>query len=395
MVAIPLGIPEDIDNYFYNRERELIQLKSLIDNLKYNVSNQILLTGFRGVGKTFLLKKFIKTLPKNILSCYIDISKIYGMQKAKLTEEEVLYCLLEEMNESVKNHGKGLKKINHSITTLLKKINSQDYDFKDAGTLLSIPIPQVNDNYKKLSKFVLEFPQKVVKASNGEIKGFVIIIDEFQFISKLKSPESFFWLIRSFTQEQDNVSYIFTGSTSTTSEMVEELNGISGAYGQRMIQLTISPFSEKETNNYLKDKISEIKFSKDGLKRFYKCTRGYPAYINSFCNIMNNDKVYNEKMIINEFYNKLDQIAIKWIILWSSLSKEEKEIITTINESESLKLKDLNEKIDFSKGTLIKYLKKLKNKGIVSHIKTDYMIEDYMLSAWLKHRKKEDSYYPL
>jgi Cdc6-like AAA superfamily ATPase len=395
MVAIPLGIPEDIDKYFYNRERELIQLKSLTENLKYNVSNQILLTGFRGVGKSFLLKKFIKTLPKNILSCYIDISKIYGMQKSKLTEEEILYHLLQEMNESVKKHERGLKKINHTVTTLLKRIKSHNYDFKDAGAILSIPIPQVNDNYQKLSKFVLEFPQKVVEASNGKIKGFIIIIDEFQFISGLESPESFFWLIRSFTQEQDNVSYIFTGSTSTTSEMVEELNGISGAFGQRMIQLTINPFSENETYNYLKDKISEIKFSKDGLKRFYKCTIGYPAYINSFCNIMNNDKVYDEKMIKNEFYNKFDQIAIKWVILWSSLSKEEKEIIITINENESIKLKDLNEKIDFSKGTLIKYLNKLKNKGIVSHIKTNYKIEDYMLSAWLKHRKDEDSYYPL
>ena len=394
-MAIPLGVPEDIDKYFFNRERELIQLKSLIENLKYNVSNQILLTGFRGVGKTFLLKKFSKSLPKNILSCYIDISKIYAMQKSKLTEEEILHNLLQEMNESVKKHGKGLKKINNSITTLLNKLKSYDYDFKDASTLLSIPIPQTKDNYQKLSKFVMEFPQKVVEASHGEIEGFLIIIDEFQFINELESPESFFWLIRSFSQEQDNVSYIFTGSTSTTSEIVEELNGISGAFGQRMIQLTINPFSESETNKYLKEKISEIKFRKDGLKRFYKCTRGYPAYINSFCNIMNNDKVYDEKLIKDEFYNKFDQIAIKWVILWSSLSREEKEIVTTINENGSIKLKDLNEKVDFSKGTLIKYLHKLKNKGIISHIKTIYKIEDYMLSAWLKHRKNEDSYYPL
>lgn len=395
MVSIPLGIPENIDKYFYNREKELIQLESLIKNLNYDVSSQILLTGFRGVGKSFLLKKLINTTPKNILTCYIDIAKIYGMQKANLTEEEIMYNLLEQMNKSLKKQGKGFKNVYFIIKNLLSKINNHEYDFKEAGTILSIPIPQVNDNYQKLSQFVMEFPQKVVETSKGKIKGFVIIIDEFQFIGELESPESFFWLIRSFTQNQDNVSYIFTGSTASTSNMVEKLNGISGAFGNRMIQFNINPFSEEVCNNYLKDKISEIKFTTNGLKRFYQCTGGYPAYINSFCNIMTSDFIYDEKRVAKEFYNKLDQIAIKWITIWSSLSKEEKEIIIILLENESLRWKELSEISDFSKGTIIKYINKLKNKGIVSHSNSLYTIEDYMLSAWLKHRKNEDSFYPL
>ncbi|MDR0912271.1 MAG: AAA family ATPase [Methanobrevibacter sp.] len=395
MVAIPLGIPEDINKYFYNREKELIQLKSLVENLKHNVANHILLTGFRGVGKSFLLKKFITTIPEDILVCAIDISKIYAIEKSKLTEEEILYKLLYQMNEAVKKQGNGYKKITQSISNLLNKLKVHNYDFKDIESLFSIPIPNFNLNYQKLSELVMEFPQKIVDASNGKIKGFVIIIDEFQLISELESPDSFLWLIRSFTQEQDNVSYVFTGSTSTSSEMVEKLNGITGAFGQRMFQLDIRPFSQDLTYNYLNDKISEIKFHKNGLERFYKCTRGYPAYINSFCNLLSSDKIYDEKLIIEEFYIKFDQIAIKWVFIWSSLSKEEKEIIIAINESKSIKLKDLTEKVSFSKGTLIKFLNKLKNKGIVSHINTDYLIEDYMLSTWLNHQKKENDYYPL
>jgi len=395
MVVIPLGVPNNIDKYFYNREKELVKLNSFIDTLNHDVSNQILLTGFRGVGKSFLLKKLISSLPNNILTAYVDVSNIYALQKGNLTEEEIMNRLLEEMNKSIENHeGKIFKKTHNSVKNLISKIKNHDYDFKEVGSILSIPIPQIKDNYQKLSQFVMEYPQKIVDSSEGKIKGFVIVIDEFQFIGGLKSPESFLWLFRSYSQKQDNVSYIFTGSTSTTSDMVDKLNGIDGAFGNRMIQFNLDPFTEEECKNYLKEKISEIKFDDNGFKRFYKCTRGYPAYINSFCNIMSDSVIYDENKVVEEFYNKLDQIAVKWITLWSALSEVEKEIITTLIDNEPLKWNELVEKISFSEGTITKNLKKLRNKGIISNISSLYKVEDYMLSAWLKYRKDEDSYYP-
>jgi Cdc6-like AAA superfamily ATPase len=394
MVVIPLGVPKDIDKYFYNREKELVKLNSFIDTLNRDVSNQILLTGFRGVGKSFLLKKLINSLPNNILTAYVDISNIYAIQKGNLSEEEIMNRLLEEMNKSIENQEKIFKKTHNSVKKLISKIKNHDYDFKEAGSILSIPIPQVKDNYQKLSQFVMEYPQRIVDSSEGKIKGFVIVIDEFQFIGELESPESFLWLFRSFTQKQDNVSYIFTGSTSTTSDMVDKLNGIDGAFGNRMIQFNLDPFTEEECKNYIKEKIPEIKFNENGFKRFYKCTRGYPAYINSFCNIMSDNVIYDENKVVEEFYNKLDQIAVKWITLWSSLSKVEKDIITTLMDNGSLKWSELVEKIGFSQATITKNIKKLRNKGIISNINSFYKIDDYMLSAWLKYRKNEDSYYP-
>ncbi|MDR3063779.1 MAG: ATP-binding protein [Methanobrevibacter sp.] len=390
-----MNVPKDIDKYFYNRKKELIQLKTFISSLNENVSNQILLTGFRGIGKSFFLENFITTLPENILSVYIDISVFYGLFQGKLSELEVMKGLLEEINNTIKNHDYGLKKIHKNVSSLISKLKNQDYDFRDAGSILSIPIPEVNDNYEKLSRFTLEFPQKIVDSSKGKIKGFVIIIDEFQFLGELKSPDAFFWLIRSFTQKQDNVSYIFTGSTSTTSEMVEKINGMDGAFGSRMIQMNLEPFSKDTTKNYIKEKISDINFTDKGFERFYKCTRGYPAYINSFCNTISPNKLYNEEDIINEFYNKIDQIAIRWITIWSSLSKQEKNIVTTLIDNESLKWNELVEKVPYSDSTVSMVLKKLKNKGIVSHFNALYSVDDYMLASWLKHRKHQDSYYPL
>ncbi|MDR0911312.1 MAG: ATP-binding protein [Methanobrevibacter sp.] len=393
MVLIPLGIPKDIDKYFYNRKNELIRLNSFADALKQDVANQILLTGYRGVGKSFLLKKFINSLSNEFLTAYLDISKIYAREKENFSEEKILNHLLDEMTNAINNNKNFTKKFN-TAKNLINKLKNQDYDFKDAASIFSIPIPQVSDNYSKLSQFVMEFPQNIVDSSDGKIKGFVIIIDEFQFIGELKNPESFLWLFRSFTQEQDNVSYIFTGSTSSTSEMVNKLNGINGAFGQRMIQFNLYPFSKEETKNYIKEKISNIQFTGDGFERFYKCTNGYPAYINSFCNVMSDSCIYDENRVIEEFYMKLDQIAVKWISLWSSLSNQEKEIITKIIDNDKLKWKDLIKQVSFSQGIVAKNLNKLKNKGIISNYTSFYEIEDKMLLSWLKHRKDEDSFYP-
>ncbi len=394
MPILPLGIPTDLDKYFYNREKELITLKSFLNTLNYDVANQLLVTGHRGVGKSFLLKKLLTELPDNILTVYIDISKIFGIQKGKITEELIMNSLLEAMNEPLREDMDDLTKAYDIVKDLIRKIRQKKFDFKEAGAAMGIAIPDIKDNYEKLSKFVMEFPQRVVELSDGEINGFVIVIDEFQLIGELESPEAFFWMFRSYTQEQDNVSYIFTGSTSSSSDIVGKINGINGAFGGRMTHYTVDPFTREETEGYLKEKVSELKFTESGLNRYYSCTRGYPAYINSFCNTMSGDVEYDDKMVIETFYTKIEQIAIMWTSIWATLSDKEKDIITTVIENGPLSWGDLLAKVDFSNKTLAKYVNIIKNKGILSHSDKKYMIDDHMLSAWLKYKKDQDGFYP-
>lgn len=82
-------------------------------------------------------------------------------------------------------------KIKDSIKMFLKQLKIKDYDIDNSIDIFDIPIPIIKDNYEKLSKFVMELPQKIVD-SNEYIKGFVIVIDEFQLLQSVKSPEAFF-----------------------------------------------------------------------------------------------------------------------------------------------------------------------------------------------------------
>ncbi len=394
MPILPMGIPQEVDKFFYNREKDLKRLKNYINALNLDVAEQILVTGFRGVGKTYLLKKLALDLPDNILVAYVDISRIYGVQKGIITEELIMKEILTALNQSLMRKESYPSKIRRSLTTALHMINWKKYDFREAGGILGVDIPQVSDDYEKLSHFVMEFPQKLVESSSGKLNGVLLIIDEFQLIGELQNPTAFFWMIRSYTQQQDNVTYIFTGSTSQTSDIVEMINGTKGAYGGRMIQFNVAPFSYQETQSYLAEKVPEINFTDDGFSRFYQCTRGIPPILIVFCNTLSAGEIYDENKVKKTFFEKMDQITIMWIRIWGTLSQYEKEILINLAQFGPQKWTELMENTALSRGTLSKYLDVLKNKGIITVEEKMYMIGDLMLDAWLEHRNNVDGYYP-
>ncbi len=389
----PLFLHDDLDKYFYNRENDIRKIKYQIDSLNYSLPQQILITGVRGVGKTYLLKKLIKDGEENIIYSYIDISQVYALSDRELTIENVLIEMLRTMNDSIKdityqNYFK------EQINRLIENLRLKKFNFKDAGEILHISIPALETDYRKLAQFVMEFPQKVVDNIDN-VNGFVIIFDEFQLLKKIDDLDKFFWLIRSFNQNQHNVSYIFTGSLSQSSEIIQEINGVDGAFGGRLQQINIAPFSKEETKSYFEERMSEIKFTDEGFERFYSCTKGIPIYINSFYNVMDSEKVYTPELVKETFYTNMDQILTMWIKVWSSLNNFEKNIVKELVEEDSLTWSELFNKTTVSRGTFNKYLSNIKDKGILLYSNRKYCIEDDMLKSWLKREKEINGFYPL
>lgn len=393
MGNIPLFIPKNIDKYFYNRDKDIKKINFYLNGLHEDISQQLLITGYRGVGKTFLIHKIIKDIDSNFLITYIDISLIYSENDGTINSTILLTGILSKINQTLeeKNNNK-FAKITSSIRNLITNIKLKKYDFNEITTILDIPIPHYEDDYTKISKFVMELPQKIVDKT-GEIDGFIIILDEIQMLKQMKNSESFFWLIRSHNQFQTNVSYILTGSISKTSEIIEMINGETGAFGGRMIQINIDPFTKEETHNYFKDRMPEIQFTENGFDRFYECTRGIPAYINSFYNVLSSDVIYDDKQIKNTFNTSIDQILVMWIKIWGTLNQYEKKIIITILENEESTWNTLYTKTEFSTSTINKYLNSLQNKGIVSYKNKLYVLEDQMIKAWLEHEKETRGFY--
>ncbi len=385
---MPLTVPKDIDKYFYNRKSDIKKISRQINSIYEDLPCQLLITGKRGVGKTFLLKKILHDQKKDIITIYIDISQIYGKEGGNITEEAILKEILNQFKLKINE-----KNLLNKIKNLISDLKLKNYDITKDRTIFDIPIPKIKDNYSKLSEFVLDLPQKIVDSSEN-INGVIVVIDEFQQIKYVNNSEAFFWLFRSFIQDQKNVCYIFTGSVSKTADVIEMINGQTGAFGGRMIQFDIDSFSKEETLNYINDKASNIKFTNDGFDRFYKCTKGIPAYINTFCNILDSGITYDENKIKETFFMQMDQIVIMWLYVWGNLNSSEKSIIISLVENNSLSLKEIQSQSNLSKTTILKYLDSLSNKGIIKYLNKNYSLNDEMLKTWLKYKKETEGQYP-
>ncbi len=395
MKIMPISMPKDIDKYFFNRTKDIKMINTQLSTLKFDIPPQMLITGYRGVGKTFLLRKILKDQGNNILTVFLDISEIMGRQKGKLTEEKVLKALLNEINNAISQNQQFYKKWTSKIASNIKKLELKNYDFSDNIEVFDIPLPVIKDNYDKLSKFVMELPQKIVDSSE-EIDGFIIVIDEFQLLKNVEKPDAFFWLMRSYTQKQFNVGYIFTGSVSKTSDIITMINGQEGAFGGRLIQINIEPFTFDETKRYIDEKSNNLKFTDKGFERFYACTRGIPLYINSLSSILPNNVVCDEDIIKETLQLNIDQVAMMWIYIWGRLSQGEKDFIVYLLENDGATRETLDTQLDYSKSSISRFIDSLSNQGIIEFNRDKkFVLSDKMLQLWLKIKFETNGFYPL
>lgn len=395
MKIMPISMPKDIDKYFFNRTKDINMINTQLSTVKFDIPPQLLITGYRGVGKTFLLRKVLNDQSDDILTAFIDLSEIMGRQKGNLTEEKVLKALLNAIDETISQNKKSYKKWIGKITSTIKKLELKNYDFSDNVNVFDIPIPVITDNYDKLSKFVMELPQKIVDSSN-DITGFIIVIDEFQLLKNVEDPEAFFWLMRIFTQKQFNVGYVFTGSVSKTADIINMINGQEGAFGGRLIQINIEPFTFDETKRYIDEKSNNLKFTNEGFERFYNCTRGIPLYINSLSSILPNNTVCDEDIIKETLLLNIDQVAIMWIYIWGRLSQGEKDFIIYLLEHEGATRATLDKQLGYSKSSITRFIDSLSNQGIIEFSQNKkFVLADKMLQFWLKIKFETGGCYPL
>lgn len=60
---------------------------------------------------------------------------------------------------------------------------------------------------------------------------------------------------------------------SIKDDFIQKVAGNKGAFGGRMLSLEIKPFNFEATKTYLQSNANELKFTENGFKRFYRCTR--------------------------------------------------------------------------------------------------------------------------
>lgn len=444
------------EKYHFQRKKENTLISLLIEKLKEGISNNILITGQYGIGKTALIKNIIHTENDKILTTYIDISPIYAKEKENINEEflklEVFESLISSLSKKInkpidsqdiinrysqiapkkeKIENKVVEEqltfelIEGSNLTLTTKFNTE-YELickklgfplkktqqrpKKHDTLTHEAFKKLNDKYGlsinhkgnknddeevlNVGNLLMSIPQMIIDRSRDNLKGVIFIIDEIQLIKGMENYEKFIKILLGISKEQSNVMVILISSDTKSNGLLLDMDYDKELFND-IVTIPLESFTDDELKIYLLSKFPNLTFTEKGFEIFYQITKGHPSDVNAFINILDKNKTYNDKEILDSFNDNLDYISIEWIMRWSTLSIYEKEIIITLVENKKLTWTEILNKTKCSRGTMNKYLDSLKNKGIISSRKKNYYIKSIFLTAWLKQKKENNRYYPI
>lgn len=370
MTSLPLGNDNDLDDaQFYNRVDEISFLSDNLELTKKGSTPTILLTGIRGVGKSALMKKLKKNLQNEYLVVYMDLSAIDKYKKNSLTRFDFMKLFYESIIKSCSESN-----IITIDTKILKYFKTRNFKLDKINKIPLLPLTE--EDYTKFTTFVMDLPQQIYENYKKQINGVLIFMDEFQILKQLdEDVKGFLWYIRSVIQSQNHIGYIFSGSMSVKDELIADIAGQKGAFGGRILNFEITTFSFDTTKNYLKEKADYLKFTDDGFKRFYKCTKGIPYYINSFARLLPPNEELNEDKIISEFRKSLPYLLIHLTNEWYKLNNQEKRIITSLIEK-PLKRIEIANKLEVTSGAIGASLKTLQNKSLIESDNKKYEIYD-------------------
>ena len=396
MPNLPWGTSKILtDEEFFNRTQEISNLTNLLNSTSENNAPDILVTGIRGVGKTVLLNKIKQFMDKNYLVVYMDFSVSQTYQKNKMSLKGLYDFFYQKIIEEAQL--KGLDTLKNHIKKFFKTNNFKLKEVVIASAFdISIPIPIIGTerDLERYRDFVFKLPQEIYEHNKDKIDGIIIIIDEFQVIKELDTYlESFLWNFRGYVTEQRNVAYVLSGSMGLQDNLISEIAGQNGAFGGRMLTININPFSKTTTQNYLKERAPELKFTQEGFERFYKCTSGIPYYINIFARQLPVNQELDENNVIDAFDNNISFIVSHLINEWNRLTTKEKDIIIALVDS-PLKRIELARKLNVKSGSLSDKLNKLQNLDLIRFAGGEYEISEKLLKRWLEIEYSQKGIYP-
>ena len=396
MSNLPWGTSKILtDEEFFNRTQEISNLTNLLNSTSENNAPDILVTGIRGVGKTVLLNKIKQFMDENYLVVYMDFSVSQTYQKNKMSLKGLYDFFYQKIIEEAQL--KGLDTLKNHIKKFFKTNNFKLKEVVIASAFdISIPIPIIGSerDLERYRDFVFKLPQEIYEHNKDKIDGIIIIIDEFQVIKELDTYlESFLWNFRGYVTEQRNVAYVLSGSMGLQDNLISEIAGQNGAFGGRMLTININPFSKTTTQNYLKERAPELKFTQEGFERFYKCTSGIPYYINIFARQLPVNQELDENNVIDAFDNNISFIVSHLINEWNRLTTKEKDIIIALVDS-PLKRIELARKLNVKSGSLSDKLNKLQNLDLIRFAGGEYEISEKLLKRWLEIEYSQKGIYP-
>jgi len=388
--------PKNLRKIFTNRDYELKLLQHLRTQHQQGNTQHSVLFGLRRIGKTLLLKEFIKRALKddeNIIPVYIDFEEITSSPENFAIGYIGSVCFWF-LTRGAANPEDYLRL--NSLFSLGMSSNNQI--IRETVDYLHQELERTKVNRADLLRTAFNFPELLAQASQ---KKFVMILDEFQFIQLLQNYQGMpdpIALFRAHLERQDNSLYVLAGSAiSVLNRLVTDKQSPIFLQFQKMM---LRPFRKEDTFKLAIKLLPHIQHDTETLQHIHQFSLGNPFYISQICQRLLQMETLHKIAITPE--------AVKQAFLIETLSSQGKifdycryiydtslqrakgygalkSILQLLAEDEGLNLAEIARRMKVTPPTASEYLRWLMEVDLILERKKSYYFEDAVFKYWLLH----------
>lgn len=279
--------PEEEQRFFTNREHPLALLGLTLDLLIQGVRKHLALSGFRRIGKTLVLKEFLRrNLPESLSGdcrlVYIDLPRL------ALTPESfavqylgyLLYWVEHDLQKRVESYFDAPAQL-----AAAGRIGGEARmaAFSEHVVRLHQELQKEKPDQHLLLDLAFNAPEVFAQASGRRV---MVFLDEFPEILALNNyPQihDVLALFRSILQAQSRVVYVVAGSMIGLMERIF-LDAASPLFVHFQLE-TVGPFGREDSHSLAHKRLLRLAdpVPADVLAAIYRVTRGHPFYIYATC----------------------------------------------------------------------------------------------------------------
>lgn len=247
-------------DYFGGRKQILEVVSQRIEKaIEQNQSGGILAYGYRGVGKTSLVKKIISLIQPGDRTQNNAVA-IYRRLGKTTSDNELYQIITEDLIEEIKHHKSVLEKIKDSASSL-KSIKISEVELNMADDF------DKKSNYHKWRSIIRNLKN---------VSYIIIAIDDADYLSTEAIGE-----LKTIVEEQNPtpILLVVSGGVEFESKLVEEYSPIARIFSGASFNL--GEFTVDETKEVLEKPVQGTKtsWSNEAVKEVQRLSKGYPYLV--------------------------------------------------------------------------------------------------------------------
>lgn len=399
---------------FYDREREVGFLIDRLSKIKSGVKHNYALVGPRRMGKSSILRFIeLKLARVGIVPVFIDCEGREVAKQVELSLELLLSSwgnsildaffdrsgLADKIKVRLRDFIVGTKdKIISALSEVLGRLRA--LEVKAASSYLELRI-----EFEKTTSLRAPSPDELVKLLDDTLdlaeelgeetrRHFVLMLDEFQNVSKFRKPIDFLPVFRRHMQVQGRVAYLLTGSNIGMMELL-----LRRPFGGHIPVEWIGPFEREVAKNFMRERFEALgrDIEDEAIDEIVDFTGGHPAYLNWFgeqcCREVAagrkihlklvlglEEKIFERDGLMHVFEEELSRVSPKRGKMYSVFI----EMAGHDLESPSDISKNVNRS---TPSEVILYLRRLEQRGFVRREgRGRYRIVDEMLKRYIRKK---------